>query len=117
MGIHFPNECIYDQNTKIKNERVSGKINLTERSILSDYRIFAKMLYDDGKITAVEWKLYEDWFKWLSYEFNSVPKKLYTSDAIQVSHFKEFAKEAAVKNPVLLLNISRNYTNITTIGY
>jgi deoxyadenosine/deoxycytidine kinase len=61
---------------KIKNERVSGKINLTERSILSDYRIFAKMLFDDGKITAVEWKLYEDWFNWLSYEFNSVPKKI-----------------------------------------
>jgi deoxyadenosine/deoxycytidine kinase len=34
------------------------------------------MLFDDGKITTVEWKLYEDWFNWLSYEFNSVPKKI-----------------------------------------
>jgi len=75
-GYTFQMNAFMTRIQKIKNERVSGKINLTERSILSDYRIFAKMLFDEGKITAVEWKLYEDWFKWLSYEFNSVPKKI-----------------------------------------
>ncbi len=62
-GYTFQMNAFMTRIQKIKNERVSGKINLTERSILSDYRIFAR-------------KLYEDWFKWLSYEFNSVPKKI-----------------------------------------
>ncbi len=75
-GYTFQMNAFMTRIHKIKNERVIGKINLTERSILSDNRIFAKMLYDDGKITAVEWKLYEDWFKWLSYEFNSIPQKI-----------------------------------------
>ena len=75
-GYTFQMNAFMTRIQKIKNERDTNKINLTERSILSDHRIFAKMLYDDGKITTVEWKLYEDWFKWLSYEFNSVPKKI-----------------------------------------
>ena len=75
-GYTFQMNAFMTRIQKIKNERIEEKINLTERSILSDYRIFAKMLFDDGKITAVEWKLYEDWFNWLSYEFNSVTKKI-----------------------------------------
>jgi deoxyadenosine/deoxycytidine kinase len=75
-GYTFQMNAFMTRIQKIKNERDTNKINLTERSILSDHLIFAKMLYDDGKITTVEWKLYEDWFKWLSYEFNSVPKKI-----------------------------------------
>lgn len=38
---------------------------ITERSLLTDKFVFAKMLYDEGKIEKVEYDIYEKWF----YEF------------------------------------------------
>lgn len=38
-------------------------IYLTERSLETDYNVFAKMLHDDGKIDALEFSLYEKWYR------------------------------------------------------
>ena len=35
---------------------------VTERSIYTDKNVFAKMLYDDGKIEEVNYKIYLMWF-------------------------------------------------------
>ena len=43
-GYTFQMNAFMTRIQKIKNERDTNKINLTERSILSDHRIFAKML-------------------------------------------------------------------------
>ena len=37
-------------------------IIFTERSIFTDKNVFAKMLYDDGKINEIEYKIYNKWF-------------------------------------------------------
>jgi len=37
-------------------------IIITERSLETDRQIFAKMLYDDGKIASVEYQIYLKWF-------------------------------------------------------
>ena len=37
-------------------------IIITERSIYTDKMVFAKMLHDDGKIEAIEYKIYNMWF-------------------------------------------------------
>ena len=37
-------------------------IIFTERSIFTDYNVFAKMLYDDGKMNEIEFKIYNTWF-------------------------------------------------------
>ena len=37
-------------------------IIFTERCIFTDKTVFAKMLYDDGKINEVEYKIYNQWF-------------------------------------------------------
>jgi deoxyadenosine/deoxycytidine kinase len=40
-----------------------GDIIITERSVFSDYNVFAKMLYDTGKINQIEYQCYRMWFK------------------------------------------------------
>jgi deoxyguanosine kinase len=37
-------------------------IVITERSIETDKNVFAKMLYDDGMISSIEWETYNYWF-------------------------------------------------------
>jgi deoxyadenosine/deoxycytidine kinase len=37
------------------------KIIITERSIYTDSAVFAKMLFDDGKIEDIEYKIYNHW--------------------------------------------------------
>ncbi len=36
-----------------------------ERSVYSDRYCFAKNAYENGNMTALEWKLYQEWFSWL----------------------------------------------------
>lgn len=38
---------------------------LSERSVFSDYYCFAKSAYENGFMTSLEWKLYQEWFSWL----------------------------------------------------
>lgn len=75
-GYTFQSNAFITRIQKFENEKKSGMINLTERSILSDHHIFAQMLYDDGKINQIEWKLYQNWFNWLSDKFNAKPEKI-----------------------------------------
>ncbi len=44
------------QNTDIKT------IIITERSIETDRNVFAKMLYEEGMLTSIEWETYNYWF-------------------------------------------------------
>jgi deoxyadenosine/deoxycytidine kinase len=39
-----------------------NKIFITERCLSTDYNVFAKMLYDDGKMDLMEWDLYKMWY-------------------------------------------------------
>lgn len=75
-GYTFQSNAFITRIQKYENEKKNGMINLTERSILSDHHIFAQMLYDDGKINQIEWKLYQNWFNWLSDKFNAKPEKI-----------------------------------------
>lgn len=42
------------------------KFCISERHITSDKNCFAKQLYEDDKISEIEWKLYNNWFDWVS---------------------------------------------------
>ena len=46
---------------KIK-ECPSNVIIITERSIETDRNVFAKMLYEDGFLSSIEWETYNYWF-------------------------------------------------------
>ena len=51
---------IHQLRTAIKNN--SGSIIITERSVLTDKNVFAKMLYDDKKIREIDYAIYLKWF-------------------------------------------------------
>lgn len=40
-------------------------ILIMERSIYTDRNVFAALLSESGKISSLEWKLYNEWFYWL----------------------------------------------------
>lgn len=72
----FQSNAFITRIQKYQAEKSSELINLTERSVLSDYHIFAQMLKDDGKMNEVEWKLYENWFNWLCDKFQGKPEAI-----------------------------------------
>jgi deoxyadenosine/deoxycytidine kinase len=44
------------------------EMRFVERSIYSYKHVFARSLYEAGKMSSLEWKMYENWFEWLSQE-------------------------------------------------
>ena len=48
------------------------KLIVVERSIFTDKNVFAKMLYDDGKISKLEYNIYLKWFDQFSTLINHV---------------------------------------------
>jgi len=55
----------------IKEKSKSGKpfVVITERCLLTDKHIFAKMLYDQNKIEEVNYKIYLNWFNEFANDF------------------------------------------------
>lgn len=53
------------------------KVIITERCLLTDKHIFAKMLYDDNKMQDVEYQIYNKWFN----EFN---KQVQITDIVYI---------------------------------
>lgn len=56
--------------TRVREQERMAKINPTtiqilERSVYSDRYCFAKNCFEMGKMTELEWKLYQEWFAWL----------------------------------------------------
>jgi deoxyadenosine/deoxycytidine kinase len=54
---------------KTTHETSAKTILITERSLYTDKLVFAKMLYDDGKIEDVNYQIYLNWFDAFSDEF------------------------------------------------
>ena len=77
-------------------------IIITERSILTDKHIFAKMLYNDNKINDIEYSIYLKWFD----EFNDV------IDNIKIVYIKtspEISCKRVLERQRLGENISLDY--------
>lgn len=47
---------------------------LLERSVYCDRFCFAKHCYEAGFMTALEWKVYREWFAWLVEQYEAIPK-------------------------------------------
>ena len=79
-------DIMNDLNQDIDNGNVPRKyIMITERSLYTDKYVFAKMLYDQGKIEDVKYQIYLNWFDEFAKDFpvndviyvNTDPKKCY----------------------------------------
>ena len=52
--------------TRIKSIMNSNAdIIVVERSVFTDKNVFVNSLYKSGKITNIEWKIYNEWFNWI----------------------------------------------------
>lgn len=72
---------ILKENTKQQdNQEKKHCIIITERSLYTDKMVFAKMLYDSGKIEDVNYQIYLNWFDTFSGEF-PVHKVIYVKAA------------------------------------
>lgn len=62
-------------------------IIITERSLYTDRMVFAKMLYDDGKIEFINYRIYLKWFDSFAKEF-PVDKVIYVKASPSICHFR-----------------------------
>ena len=75
------------RNTVKEQKKNSSKpfIIITERSLYTDKMVFAKMLFDTGKIEYVNYQIYLNWFDTFSDEF-PVHKVVYVKTAPEKCH-------------------------------
>lgn len=64
--------------TRVMAQEAHAKVNtcgiqVLERSVFSDRYCFAKNAHEQGFISALEWKLYQEWFSWLVDNYVSKP--------------------------------------------
>jgi deoxyadenosine/deoxycytidine kinase len=51
---------------RLQKNLIKYKLCICERHINTDKNCFAKQLYEDQNISEIEWKLYNNWFNWLT---------------------------------------------------
>jgi len=96
---------------KIKNNNSTEKtIIITERSLYTDKFVFAKMLYDTGKIESVNYQIYLSWFDTFSEEY-PVEKVIYvkTNPEICYSRINKRAREGEENIPLQYLTDCDKY--------
>ena len=79
---------IKELRTTIKEQKKNSSnpfVIITERSLYTDKMVFAKMLYDTGKIEHVNYQIYLNWFDTFSDEF-PVHKVVYVKTAPEKCH-------------------------------
>ena len=62
-------KVLRDELKKIQFSEDKKTIIITERSLYTDKMVFAKMLYDSGKIEYINYQIYLSWFDTFSEEF------------------------------------------------
>jgi deoxyadenosine/deoxycytidine kinase len=67
----------------IKNN--PNAIIITERSLVTDKMVFAKMLYDSGNIECVEYQIYSKWFECFAKDY-PINKVIYVNSSPEVCY-------------------------------
>jgi deoxyadenosine/deoxycytidine kinase len=69
-GYTFQHNAFFTRVDKLTREYDPTRINITERSVISDHRVFAHILHDEGHINENEWDIY---LKWKDFLMRNVP--------------------------------------------
>ena len=91
----------FSTRTKDILEHSDKKIVILERSVLTDRNVFAKLLFKDKKISTLEWKLYNEWFEWLTTSFNITPSKIIYLKATPEISFSRIKKRSRVEEDTI----------------
>lgn len=57
------------KNIETEHNKLTNYVIITERSLYTDKMVFAKMLYDSGKIEHVNYQIYLNWFDTFAEDF------------------------------------------------
>jgi deoxyadenosine/deoxycytidine kinase len=60
-------------------------IIITERSLVTDKKVFAKMLYDSGNIQHIEYQIYSKWFECFAKDY-PINKVVYVNSSPEICH-------------------------------
>ena len=95
-------EC--EEDSKIKF------VIITERSLYTDKLVFAKMLYDTGKIEHVNYQIYINWFDMFVEEF-PIHKIIYVKTDAEICYERihKRAREGEEKISLIYLNLCNEY--------
>ena len=95
---------------KEAHERTPNAVIITERSLNTDRQVFAKMLYDQGKINKVDYQIYLKWFDTFVKDF-PVRKMIYvkTDPKNCYSRIKVRAREGESVIPLDYLKSCHSY--------
>ncbi len=95
-------ECSYPKKTKY--------FIITERSLYTDKMVFAKMLYDTGKIETVNYQIYLNWFDTFTDEF-PVHKIIYVNADPEICYERILKRNRDGENniPLEYLKLCNNY--------
>ncbi len=87
-------------------------IIISERSLITDKMVFAKMLYESGNIEEVEYQIYLKWFDYFSNDF-PILKIIYikSSPSICSDRINERARLGESEIPLSYLESCDNYHN------
>lgn len=75
----------YATNHNWELQSTTKYVIITERSLYTDKLVFAKMLYDSGKIEHINYQIYLNWFETFAEEY-SVDKIIYVKADPQICH-------------------------------
>ncbi len=64
-GFTFQLFGLFTRIKDVLNPQVKD-LRFVERSIFSYKNVFTRFLFEKGKISSLEWKMYNEWFNWLS---------------------------------------------------
>ena len=95
---------IKELRTTIKEQKKNSSnpfVIITERSLYTDKMVFAKMLYDTGKIEHVNYQIYLNWFDTFSDEF-PVHKVVYVKTAPEKCHERILKRSREGEDNILL---------------
>lgn len=73
------------EQDKLMKEDYQKYIIITERSLFTDKMVFAKMLYDTGKIENINYQIYLNWFNAFADEF-PINKIIYVKTDAKICH-------------------------------
>ena len=95
---------------KEAHERNPNAVIITERSLNTDRQVFAKMLYDQGKINKVDYQIYLKWFDTFAKDF-PVQKIIYVKTDPKNCHnrIKVRAREGESVIPLEYLQSCHSY--------
>jgi thymidine kinase len=108
-----PENLIKERSQQDNYFKLPEYIIITERSLFTDKMVFAKMLYDTGKIEDVNYQIYLNWFDTFAQEF-SIDKIIYvkTDPEICQQRIGKRLREGEDKIPLDYLKSCSEYHDI-----